>query len=134
MRAVVIGALSHRLAIALKHPDLLMERGTSMESGDAMLWDRAIVLLGALLLPTVSLIVAGFDHRFAWTAVLPTECTYPDWSCSLPGYALGAWAMAVNRFFSAVVRIQEGRDHAVVAGGRTVWCATRPTQVVCWPP
>lgn len=115
--AVVVGALSSRLAIALKHPDLLMERGTSMESGDAMLWDRAIVLLGALLLPTVSLIVAGLDHRFAWTAVLPTGVHLFGLVMLAAGYALGAWAMAVNRFFSAVVRIQKERGHAVVTRG-----------------
>ena len=94
-----------------------MERGTSMESGDAMLWDRAIVLLGALLLPTVSLIVAGLDHRFGWTAVLPTGVHLSGLVMLAAGYALGAWAMAVNRFFSAVVRIQKERGHAVVTRG-----------------
>lgn len=115
--AVVVGALSSRLVIALKHPDLLMERGTSMESGDAKLWDRLIVLLAALLLPTVGLIVAGLDHRFAWTAMLPTVVHIAGLVMLAAGFALGAWAMAVNRFFSAVVRIQKERGHAVVSRG-----------------
>jgi protein-S-isoprenylcysteine O-methyltransferase Ste14 len=115
--AAVAGALGSRLAIALRHPDLLLERGTSMKSGDAKLWDRAIVLLAALLLPAIGLIVAGLDHRFSWTAMLPTGLHIAGLVLLAAGYALGAWAMAVNRFFSAVVRIQKERGHAVVTGG-----------------
>jgi protein-S-isoprenylcysteine O-methyltransferase Ste14 len=115
--AVVVGALGSRLAIAFKHPDLLMERGTSMESGKAEPWDRAIVLLAALLLPTICLTIAGLDHRFTWTGMLPTGVHIAGLVMLAAGYALGAWAMAVNRFFSAVVRIQKERGHLVVTGG-----------------
>jgi protein-S-isoprenylcysteine O-methyltransferase Ste14 len=115
--AVVVGALSSRLAIAIRHPDLLMERGTSMESGDVKPWDRAIVLLAALLLPTIGLIAAGLDHRFGWTAMWPAWVHITGLVFLLAGYALGAWAMAVNRFFSAMVRIQRERGHEVVSGG-----------------
>ena len=94
-----------------------MERGTSMESGDVKPWDRVIVLLGALLLPTIGLIVAGLDHRFVWTAVLPAWVHITGLALLAAGYALGAWAMAVNRFFSAVVRIQKERGHAVITRG-----------------
>jgi protein-S-isoprenylcysteine O-methyltransferase Ste14 len=115
--AVLVGALSSRLAIALRHPDLLMERGSSMESADAKPGDRLIVLLAALLLPTIGLVVAGLDHRFGWTAMLPTGVHIAGLAMLAAGYVLGAWAMAVNRFFSAVVRIQKERGHAVVTGG-----------------
>jgi protein-S-isoprenylcysteine O-methyltransferase Ste14 len=33
------------------------------------------------------------------------------------GYSLGTWATLVNRFFSAVVRIQRDRGHTVVSSG-----------------
>lgn len=115
--AVLVGALSSRLAIALRHPDLLMERGTSMKSADAKPGDRLIVLLAALLLPTIGLVVAGLDHRFGWTALLPTGVPIAGLAMLAAGYALGAWAMAANRFFSAVVRIQKERGHTVVTGG-----------------
>jgi len=114
---VLVGALSSRLAIALRHPDLLAERGRSMESDDAKPGDRLIVLLAALLLPTIGLVVAGLDHRFGWTTVLPTGVHVTGLVMLAAGYALGAWAMAVNRFFSAVVRIQKERGHSVVTGG-----------------
>lgn len=114
---VVIGALSSRLAIAIRHPDLLMERGRSLESHDAAPGDRLIVMLAALLLPTIGLLVAGLDHRFGWTAMLPTGVHIAGLVMLAAGYALGAWAMAVNRFFSAVVRIQKERGHDVVTGG-----------------
>jgi len=113
----LLGALSSRLAIAIRHPDLLMERGRSLESHDAAPWDRLIVMLAALLLPTVGLVVAGLDHRFGWTAMLPTGAHIAGLVMLAAGYALAAWAMAVNRFFSAVVRIQKERGHSVVTGG-----------------
>jgi len=113
----LLGALSSRLAIAIRHPDLLMERGRSLESHDAAPGDRLIVTLAALLLPTIGLVVAGLDHRFGWTAALPTGAHIAGLVMLAAGYALAAWAMAVNRFFSAVVRIQKERGHSVVTGG-----------------
>jgi protein-S-isoprenylcysteine O-methyltransferase Ste14 len=115
--AVLAGALSSRLAIALRHPDLLMERGTSMKSADAKPGDRLIVQLAALLLPTIGLIVAGLDHRFGWTGMLPTGVHIAGLVMLAVGFALNGWAMAVNRFFSAVVRIQKERGHTVVTTG-----------------
>lgn len=114
---VLLGAVTSRLAIALRHPDLLMERGTSMEARDAKPGDRLIVLLAALLLPTVGLVVSGLDHRFGWTTLLPTGVHIAGLVMLAAGYALSTWAMAVNRFFSAVVRIQKDRGHAVVTAG-----------------
>jgi protein-S-isoprenylcysteine O-methyltransferase Ste14 len=117
LAAAVVGAASSRIAIALRHPDLLVERGTSMDSKDTKPWDRAIVLLAALLLPTVGLIVAGLDHRFAWTLPFPTGVHIAGLALLAVGFAVGAWAMAANRFFSAMIRIQKERGHVVVTGG-----------------
>lgn len=113
----LLGAVASRVAIAIRHPDLLVERGTSMKAGDAAPGDRLIVVLAAIALPTVGLVVAGLDHRLGWTPALPAGASIAGLLMLAAGYALGAWAMAANRFFSAVVRIQEERGHTVVTTG-----------------
>lgn len=62
------------------------------------------------------LLVAGLDVRFGWSRMSP-------WVQGLglvgmaAAFALSAWAMRVNPFFSPVVRIQHERGHRVVTGG-----------------
>lgn len=113
----LVWALASRVAVAFRHPDLLLERGTSMKAHDATSGDRLIVVLAALALPTVGLVVAGLDHRLGWTPALPAAASIAGLVMLAAGYALGAWAMAVNRYFSAVVRIQKERGHTVVSTG-----------------
>jgi protein-S-isoprenylcysteine O-methyltransferase Ste14 len=73
-----------------------------------------------LALPIVltHLIVAGLDvGRFGWSGPIPVVVQ----AAALAGYAAGLglslWAMAANRFFSPVVRIQAERGHQVITAG-----------------
>ncbi len=73
-----------------------------------------------LALPIIlaHLTVAGMDvGRFGWSGPIPTAVQ----ATALAGYAAGMglslWAMAVNRFFSPVVRIQSERGHCLVTAG-----------------
>jgi protein-S-isoprenylcysteine O-methyltransferase Ste14 len=64
------------------------------------------------------LVVAGLDvGRFGWSGPIPLAVQ----ATALAGYAacmgLSLWAMAANRFFSPVVRIQDERGHHVVTSG-----------------
>jgi protein-S-isoprenylcysteine O-methyltransferase Ste14 len=105
-------------AIALKkHPDLLVERGRSMDAEDAARGDKALVLFAATIGPLVTLVVAGLDRRFGWSPRLALPLQLAALALALLGYLVGTWAMAVNRFFSAVVRIQKERGHTVVNSG-----------------
>ena len=62
-------------------------------------------------------IVAGMDHRFGWTPVMPTWLNIIGAFVVALGYALAAWAFIENRYFSTMVRIQTDRGHRVCDSG-----------------
>jgi protein-S-isoprenylcysteine O-methyltransferase Ste14 len=63
-------------------------------------------------------IVAGLDRgRFHWSDGVPSWIQAIGLIALAAGYLLCFWAMAVNRFFSSVVRIQSDRGQHVVASG-----------------
>lgn len=110
---------SAQLAMALlifrRNRDLLEERQNP--GAGAKAWDRALLQVYTLL--TMSLfVVAGLDvGRLHWSD------TVPLWGqvAALLGFALSfafaIWAMAVNDFYSRIVRIQEDRGQYVVTKG-----------------
>ena len=106
-----------RVIVARKHPDLLAERARFAEAEDAKRWDRLFVILVALYGPLVVWVVAGLDWRFGWSPSVPAAWQTAALVVMVLGYSLGVWAMAVNRFFSAVVRIQKDRGHTTVTTG-----------------
>jgi protein-S-isoprenylcysteine O-methyltransferase Ste14 len=115
---VTIGCVVVSRAIALRAtPDLLRERARFDEAEDVKSWDRLIVLLAAILIPLATMIVAGLDDRLGWSARLPLWLESIALVFAVLGSLGGVWAMAVNRFFSAVVRIQKSRGHTVVTAG-----------------
>ncbi len=94
-------------------PDLRKERARPGPGGRSrrVRWLALPMLLGHL-------IVAGLDvGRFGWSGPLPVVVQ----ATALAGYAAGMglsmWAMAANRFFSPVVRIQAERGHRLVSSG-----------------
>ena len=63
-------------------------------------------------------IVAGLDRgRFHWSDGVPSWIQASDLIALAAGYVLCFSAMAVNRFFSSVVRIQSDRGQHVVTTG-----------------
>ena len=106
-----------RVIVALRHPDLLAERARFAEAEDAKRWDRILVTLLALYGPLVVWVVAGLDYRFGWSPAVPLAWQVAALVVMVLGYSLGTWAMAVNKFFSAVVRIQKDRGHTTVTTG-----------------
>lgn len=107
--------LSRGLA-AKRHPDILQERARSMELQDAKAWDRILAPVMALG-SVVILVVAGFDKLYGWSSPFSPFIKILALIVILLGYALGAWALMENRFFSGVVRIQTDRGHQVVTTG-----------------
>lgn len=106
-----------RLIVLRRNPELLAERARSLEAGDVKGWDRLLVPLGAVLGPLAMCVVAGLDLRFGWSAGLPLAVHLAGTALVALGFGLGTWAMVANPFFSAVVRIQKDRGHAVATGG-----------------
>jgi protein-S-isoprenylcysteine O-methyltransferase Ste14 len=75
------------------------------------------MLIVALYGPLVSWLIAGLDFRWNWTPHVPTPLRWIALAVVLLGAVLANWALVVNRFFAAVVRIQYDRGHQVVTDG-----------------
>ena len=79
----------------------------------------------ALSLGLPLFVVAGLDHRFAWSPHFSTWLNFLGLALAAAGYGFAGWAFLENRFFSAVVRIQPERGHVV--------CDTGPYRIVRHP-
>jgi protein-S-isoprenylcysteine O-methyltransferase Ste14 len=97
-----------------RFPDLAAER-LSPPKG-AKKWDVAINS-GVRLLQLARYIVAGLDFRNGWTGGFPIGIQLAALAVSFLGYSIIPWAVANNKFFSQIVRIQSDRGHAVVESG-----------------
>lgn len=105
-----------RIVVIRTNPDLIAERAQSLEREDVKGWDRKILFF-ILVGPLAMLIVAGLDERFGWSPQIPLALQLVALAIMMLGYVVGTWAMAVNRYFSAVVRIQKDRGQTVVSDG-----------------
>lgn len=93
-------------------PDLIRER---MRPGGEPP-PLGLRLFAALLL--IHWIVAGLDRgRFHWSDSVPQWLEAIGLMVVAAGWGLCLWAMAVNRFFSSVVRLQTERGQYVVTTG-----------------
>lgn len=114
--ALLTGGMLAAMVIFVKfQPGLLRERAGSWREGKR--WDKPFVLVLALLGPASVQLVCGLDKRFTWSSNVPATTQAAAVAVFAAGVAVTAWAMAVNPFFSATVRIQTDRGHTVVAAG-----------------
>ncbi len=96
------------------NPDLLAERLGSRKG--AKPWDIAIMgILGPAQLARY--IIAGLDQRNGWTSGFPLAAQIAALTICVLGQILFVWAIASNRFFSQIVRVQTERGHTVASGG-----------------
>jgi len=121
----VVLSLGSRIAMARKHPDLVAERANFREADNVKAWDKKLVPWVAQIGPFIVLVVAGLDKRFGWSPMLPPWVTLIALVISVLGFLFSTWALMENRYFSAVVRIQHERGHAV--------CKTGPYKIVRHP-
>lgn len=113
-----IWVAANGLILGVRSPELLAERAN--RRADAKKWDLAIMsVVGVLSL--VKYVVGGLDFRFGWSAGITPALQFAALAVAVGGYALGTWAMAVNAYFSLVVRIQRDRGQIVVSDGPYRW-------------
>ena len=116
----ILGFVVSRVLAARRDPGVIAERARFLQHEDAAPWDKVLaplVGLGGGLIP----LVAGLDARFGWSAGLGLPVEILSLLAILAGYALGAWALIENPFFSGMVRIQAERDHRVISSGPYGW-------------
>jgi protein-S-isoprenylcysteine O-methyltransferase Ste14 len=114
---IVAAGPGGRIWAERRHPGLLAERQNMEKVQSAKAWDKVLAPLMALSVSFPLVIVAGLDHRFGWSPVLPLWLIVLGFLVITLGYAFAAWALIENRFFSSVVRIQVDRGHVVCDSG-----------------
>ena len=100
------------------NPELLAERLAPRKG--AKTWDKWIMSIVGLALLALY-VVAGLDERHGWSVGIVPAGQIAAGVVFALGHALTLWAMAANRFFSLIVRIQEERGHAVATAGPYLW-------------
>ena len=116
----ILGFIISRALVARRHPDLLAERARFAQQTDAKPWDKhlaPLVGLGSGLIP----LAAGVDVLLSGGLTLGLPVKIAAIAAIFAGYALGAYALLENRFFSGMVRIQTERDHHVISSGPYRW-------------
>ena len=119
---VLMGLVTANLIVntALIDPELRAERAGVTQG--AKRWDLPLVLLMARIGPLALMVVAGLDRRHGWTAVeIDPLVSCVALGVGVLGMVLSDWAMAANRFFAPLVRIQSERGHHVVSAGPYRW-------------
>jgi len=84
---------------------------------NAKSWDKVLAPLMAVSVGFLMVIVAGLDHRYNGSTEFPLWLIITGFTLILLGYAFSSWALAENKFFSSVVRIQVKRGHVVCDSG-----------------
>jgi len=113
----VFAGIGGRIWAERRHPGLIAERQNMEKAQSAKAWDKVLAPLMALSTTFPIVIVAGLEHRFAWSFVFPLWLIVLGFVLITLGYAFAVWALIENRFFSSVVRIQVERGHAVCDSG-----------------
>lgn len=80
-------------------------------------WDIPLAAFIGRFGPIALLIVAGLDKRFGWSLEVPVSVKIIALVVFIFGLYIVYRAVIVNKFFSAVVRIQEDRGHSVISSG-----------------
>ena len=122
---ILASGIGGRMWAEQRHPGLTAERQNIENIQNAKAWDKVLAPLMAVSISFPMVIVAGLDHRYHWSPEFPLWLNIIGLMLIAFGYAFAAWAVAENRFFSSVVRIQTERGHVV--------CDTGPYRFVRHP-
>lgn len=113
---LVIG-IGSRVLAEKKHPGLMAERGKLGKNQNVQPWDRVLAPLMAISITFPLFIVAGLDHHFGWSPIIPVWLNIFGLLLVALGYSYATWAIIENQFFSGLVRIQKERGHVVCDSG-----------------
>ena len=115
---LIVGlGIGGRMWAELRHPGLTAERQNSENLRSAKAWDKVLAPLMAVSFSYPLVIVAGLDHRYAWSPDFPPWLNVVGLIWISLGYGFASWAVAENRFFYSVVLIRTDRGHVVCDSG-----------------
>jgi protein-S-isoprenylcysteine O-methyltransferase Ste14 len=116
----ILGFAISRVLAGRRHPDLIAERARYMQHENAKPWDKQLALFLGIA-GILVMVVAGLDELLGWSPTFSLPLKILALLIILAGYALGAYALIENRFFSGMVRLQTDRGHQVVSSGPYRW-------------
>ena len=114
---IFIAGVGGRIWADRVHPGLQAERVKFEKAPGVKAWDKILGPLTAISVGYPLYVVAGLDHRFQWYPISSIWLNILGLILCGLGYGLAVWALAENRFFSSVVRIQTERGHVVCDSG-----------------
>jgi protein-S-isoprenylcysteine O-methyltransferase Ste14 len=114
---ILAAGIGGRMWAEQRHPGMLAERQNIENIKNAKAWDKVLAPLMAVSIGYPMVFVAGLDHRYNWSSEFPLWLIVMGLILISLGYAFAAWALAENRFFSSVVRIETDRGHVVCDSG-----------------
>jgi protein-S-isoprenylcysteine O-methyltransferase Ste14 len=114
---ILAAGIGGRMWAEQRHPGLMAERQNIENIQNAKAWDKVLAPLMAVSVGYPMVFVAGLDHRYNWSSEFPLWLVVIGIILISLGYAFATWALAENRFFSSVVRIQADRGHVVCDSG-----------------
>ncbi len=100
--------------IGRRHPDLLAERAGVREGADR---SDIPLALGMAYGPVLAALAAALEVRLHGVPIFEPVVTLVGLLMAVSGVGVTLAAMAANRFFAPVVRIQGERGHSVAQGG-----------------
>ena len=106
-----------RLALIIKRPGLARERVNYQKKQDIQPWDKVLMPMVAVYFPILIWLVAGFDKRYDGSPQLGWQIEISAMLLMILAYLFSTWAMLVNQFFAAIVRIQSERGQQVIQNG-----------------
>ena len=122
---ILVAGIGGRIWAEQRHPGLTAKRQSLENLQKTKAWDKVLAPLMAVSIGYPMMIVAGLDHRYNWSPGFPLWSSVIGFIMIAFGYAFASWAVAENRFFFTVLRIQTDRGHVV--------CDTGPYRFVRHP-
>ncbi len=114
---IVVVGVGGRVRAERRHPGLMAERQDIEKIQSSKAWDKLLAPLMALSLSFPLVIVAGLDHRFGGSPMIPSWLNLLGLVLIALGYAFASWAMIENRFFYTTVRVEPEQGHVVCDSG-----------------
>ncbi len=112
----LVAASQGIMAIVLvkKNPDLASDRTQLQGKRDL---DRVLAGVMALYGPICICIISGLNHRYGWQPYIPLPLQVAALGVAVTGTLITMWAMATNKFFYSVMRIEKEKGHTVCTNG-----------------
>lgn len=111
---VAASQISIAIILMMRNPELMIERDIRKGKRDL---DRILTGVMTLFGPISICIVAGLNNRYGWLPQISFTYQIIGVALAILGSILPAWAMASNKFFYGVLRIEQEKNHSVCSSG-----------------